>query len=43
MMNDPLRDEILNNAEYEFERMSWDEASDKIINVYKAHTEGAPA
>lgn len=41
MQNDPLRDELLLNARIEYERMSWDGASDKIVDLYNQHTAGA--
>lgn len=41
MENDALRDTLLQNAEYEFNKLSWDDASEKIVKVYKDHLEGA--
>lgn len=38
MQNDALRDELLRNAEYEYMRLSWDGASDKIMRLYEHHT-----
>lgn len=43
MKSDSLRDELLKNAEYEFNKLSWDDASEKIVKVYKDHMEGAAA
>jgi glycosyltransferase involved in cell wall biosynthesis len=43
MQNDALRDELWRNAYGEYERMSWDSASDKIHQVYKAHLDLARA
>jgi glycosyltransferase involved in cell wall biosynthesis len=43
MRSDALRDELWQNAHREYEKMSWDNASDKIHQVYKAHLAGAPA
>ena len=37
MLNDPLRDELHKNAYREFEKLSWDNASDKIMSVYEQH------
>lgn len=36
----PLRDELLHGATHELERMSWNDAADKIIALYERH---APA
>ena len=43
MQNDPLRDELLKNAYSEYERLSWTNASDKIMDVYKRHLSGVTA
>lgn len=43
MLNDPLRDELQRNAYQEYEKLSWNEASDKVMNVYRDHTVGAIA
>lgn len=37
MQNDALRDELLQNAYQEFERMSWHSVSDKVKSLYHAH------
>lgn len=34
MQNDPLRDELLKNASYELDRMSWHHAANKMVNIY---------
>ncbi len=39
MNNDSLRDELLTNATKELSSLSWDKASDKIIQLYKQHTD----
>lgn len=43
MQNDSLRDELLRNAEYEYMKLSWDGASDKIMQLYQRHATGAVA
>jgi glycogen synthase len=43
MESDVLRDELLKNATYEFNKLSWDDASQKVIDVYNKHLAGAPA
>jgi glycosyltransferase involved in cell wall biosynthesis len=43
MQNDALRDELLNNAGREYERLSWDNVGDKIAELYQAHASGAGA
>jgi glycogen(starch) synthase len=43
VQNDPLRDVLLDNAYREFERMSWDDASNKVMNLYESHAAGVPA
>jgi glycosyltransferase involved in cell wall biosynthesis len=43
MQNDALRDTLLSNAAIEYEKLSWDGASDKVIKLYEAHTPGAAA
>lgn len=35
VQNDPLRDELLHNAQYEYQQLSWREASDKIVDLYQ--------
>jgi glycogen(starch) synthase len=41
MQNDALRDELWFNAYQEFSRLSWDDASEKVIDLYNYHTPGA--
>jgi glycogen(starch) synthase len=41
LSNDSLRDELHRNAYTEFERMSWSNAADRLMNIYKKHTEKA--
>jgi glycogen(starch) synthase len=43
MQNDSLRDVLLHNAYREYERLSWDTASDKIMKVYHEHLAGVAA
>ncbi len=43
MQNDPLRDELWQNAYREYQQMSWEGASDKIKNLYDQHLVGAVA
>ena len=43
VLNDPLRDELHANAFKEYSRMSWDDASHKVMNVYTDHLVGAAA
>lgn len=45
VQNDPLRDELLANSQREYERLSWDDAGDKVMDVYRQHhdTVGAAA
>ncbi len=43
VQNDPLRDELLKNAYPEFEKLSWDDASEKVMKVYENHLAGAAA
>jgi glycogen(starch) synthase len=43
MRSDSLRDELWQNAYREYEKMSWDAASDRIHQVYQAHLAGASA
>ena len=43
MQNDPLRDNLIQNAALEYEKLSWDNASDKVANLYAAHAPGAAA
>ncbi len=37
MQNDDLRDELAQNAYREYQKMSWDDASDKIRSLYDQH------
>lgn len=39
VQNDALRDELHRNSYKEFEKMSWDEAADKLMSLYKNHLE----
>jgi glycosyltransferase involved in cell wall biosynthesis len=39
VQNDGLRDELQANAHQELERMNWDNAADKLFNLYGRHTE----
>lgn len=41
VQNDVLRDVLATNAYKEFERLSWDDVSDKIHSLYNQHTAGA--
>lgn len=41
--HDELRDELWINAYREYEKMSWNDASDKIHRLYETHTAGAAA
>ena len=46
MLNDPLRDELQRNAYHEYEKLSWDDASNKVIDLYQDHASqavGVPA
>ncbi len=43
LMNDPLRDELEANSYRELEKMSWQQATDKMIGIYSAHLSGAGA
>lgn len=43
MRSDALRDVLLQNSYQEYERLSWDDASDKIWNVYQRHLAGVSA
>jgi glycosyltransferase involved in cell wall biosynthesis len=43
VQNDPLRDNLLKNAQIEYRQMSWDGASRKIINLYNEHMAGMAA
>ncbi len=41
VQNDALRDELHKNAYQEYSRMTWEDASHKIMNVYESHHAGA--
>jgi glycosyltransferase involved in cell wall biosynthesis len=41
VLSDDLAHELWSNSYQELSRMSWDQASDKVINVYKEHLAGA--
>lgn len=43
MQSDALRDELQRNAHAEYDRLSWDEASQKVHRLYRAHIAGAAA
>lgn len=43
LQNPALRDELHQNAYHEYERLSWHASADKLLNLYKHHTEGAVA
>jgi glycogen(starch) synthase len=43
VQNDPLRDNLLENSQREYRRMSWEKASDKIMSLYNRHLAGAAA
>jgi glycosyltransferase involved in cell wall biosynthesis len=43
VQNDALRDTLLEGAQAEYRQLSWEQASDKIVNVYKQHLIGAAA
>ncbi len=43
MLSDPLRDSLLINASSEVEKFSWDNASNKLLNIYSKHTSEAMA
>ncbi len=36
-----LRHELLKHAQQEYERLSWDNAADRLLKIYHAHTEAA--
>jgi glycogen(starch) synthase len=40
MQNDALRDVLLENSYHEYQRFSWDDASDKIMDIYNNHLAG---
>lgn len=37
MQGDALRDELLKNATIEYRRMSWNDASSKVTDIYRSH------
>lgn len=39
LANDVLRDELLANAAKEYERLSWDDAANKLVGLYHRHKE----
>jgi glycogen(starch) synthase len=43
VQSDALRDELLSNATYEYQKFSWKDASDKVVRVYQSHLQGVPA
>ena len=43
VQNDALRDELLRNAIGEFEKLSWDDASSKVLDLYERHQAGVAA
>jgi glycosyltransferase involved in cell wall biosynthesis len=43
VQNDALRDTLLEGALGEYRQLSWEQASDKIVNVYNQHLNGAAA
>jgi glycogen(starch) synthase len=43
VQNDPLRDNLIENARREYVTLSWEGASDKIVNMYNRHIMGAMA
>ncbi len=43
VQNTPLRDTLRENAQVEYQQMSWDNASDKIVGFYNQHMAGATA
>jgi glycogen(starch) synthase len=43
VQSDALRDELLSNATFEYQKFSWKDASDKVVRVYQSHLQGVPA
>jgi glycogen(starch) synthase len=43
VQNDPLRDTLLENAQREYQHLSWERASDTIVSLYDQHLAGATA
>jgi glycogen(starch) synthase len=39
LINQSLREELHRNSYKEFDRMSWNNAADKLMNIYRSHTE----
>jgi glycosyltransferase involved in cell wall biosynthesis len=39
VQNDPLRDELHTNSLKEYQRLSWNNAADKLIHIYNKHLE----
>jgi len=39
MQNDSFRDELLQNSNKEFQKLSWNSAADKLVDVYNNHME----
>jgi glycogen(starch) synthase len=39
LQNDVLRDQLLANASKEYERLSWDDAANKLVDMYHGHKE----
>ncbi len=39
MQNDSLRDTLQDNAYHEFEKLSWNDAAEKLMGLYRHHTE----
>jgi glycosyltransferase involved in cell wall biosynthesis len=37
MQSDALRDELLKNANHEYQKLSWDDASNKVMGLYHQH------
>jgi glycosyltransferase involved in cell wall biosynthesis len=43
VQNDPLRDNLIENARREYQHLSWDKASAQIEGLYQNHLAGAVA
>ena len=43
VQNDPLRDNLIDNARREYAQFSWDGASHKVVNLYRQHLSGVAA
>ncbi|GAC1390816.1 MAG: glycosyltransferase family 4 protein [Candidatus Saccharimonadales bacterium] len=39
MQNDSLRDELTKNSQQEYEKLSWNNAADKLVDMYNRHVE----